>query len=192
MTPYRFGKDPINDKLDVYVADAQKARTLRDEINDHPDQESTFMGTLTDDEKEQLRRDVYGPGPKPVSGAELQDARERAQSRRKVFREGVKQAIDLALAGAQGRGIEPIETFWGCGNAHNEARFGRSADGKGVTLILLSDRPAMGRDDLLQTVSPQVARALTKLDLKVIRDDATGRPRVLPKSEVQPFTTYVE
>jgi hypothetical protein len=156
MTPYRFGRDPITMKLDEWVRDLDKAKTLLHELRGDKDagaggppaiEDSSFLGSLQDEQRNHLRDDVFGQ----------KADQERGRQRRQLYRNAIRAALELALGiDADGdadtaTSIAPIDTYWGCGQPFDQAWIGwNNAEGeRRVTLFLFADTPATGWDDSL-------------------------------------------
>lgn len=152
MPPYRFGRHPVTDRLDDYVSTPANAAILLDELR--RDAESSFFTQLQAELRDHVLRDVFGGAP-VTEEASTDDAVEDGRKRRRLYRKGIRAALELAFGIGRdepvqpGASIAPIDTFWGCGQPLDQAWVGwNTSNGqRRVVLVLFSDRPAMGWDD---------------------------------------------
>jgi hypothetical protein len=156
VPPYRFGRHPLTVELDEYVSDPERAATLLREIRSGS--ESTeFASQLQASHQLHLFEEVYGRAP--LTGEpEEDDETEHGRRRRLLYRDGIRAALELALGIGRDEDVpdpptrvDPIDTFWGCGQPFDQAWVGWSSrdEMRHIVLVLFSDTPAMGWDDEL-------------------------------------------
>lgn len=144
--PYRFGKGPIVVALEATLRDPETFNDLYDhlvkalgelEARGQTTFVSDFKESLTTDDRDHLDEDVFGKGQTDATAVAS------GQERRRVYYDGLKQAMELAgTLGAEGA-TALIDVFWGCGYESNECWI--SWDQRGtprITVFFLSDDPA--------------------------------------------------
>jgi hypothetical protein len=156
VPPYRFGRHPLTVELDEYVSDPGRAATLLREIRSGSES-TAFASQLQASHQLHLFEEVYGRAP--LTGEpEEDDETERGRRRRLLYRDGIRAALELALGISRDEDVpdpatrvDPIDTFWGCGQPFDQAWVGWSSRGgiRRIVLVLFSDTPAMGWDDHL-------------------------------------------
>jgi hypothetical protein len=197
VPPYRFGRHPITEELEMYVSEPQQAATLLQEIRDGS--ESTeFAERLRarfPDSHQHLFNEVFGGAPLEAEPGENERAT-RGRERRKLYRDGIGAALELAFHVEHGAPVtvpperfDLIDVLWGCGQPFNQAWIGwNSVNVEGeersvrhILLVLLSDEPAMGWEDSIVTAldpdafPPPDARDETK-GLVVMRSGNNRKP----------------
>jgi hypothetical protein len=154
VPPYRFGRHPLTVELDEYVSDPGRAATLLREIRSGSES-SEFASQLHATHQLHLFDEVYGGAPLTGEPGE-DDETERGRRRRLLYRDGIRAALELALDISREEDVpnpptrvDPIDTFWGCGQPFDQAWVGWSSRGgiRHIVLVLFSDTPAMGWDD---------------------------------------------
>jgi hypothetical protein len=144
--PYRFGKGPIVVALEATLHDPKKFNDLYNQLAKALEEleaggqttfTSDFKQSLTTDDRQHLNEDVFGQGQADAMAVAS------GQERRRVYYDGMKQAMDLARKLDTGGVPATIDVFWGCGYENNECWI--SWDQRGtprITLFFLSDDPA--------------------------------------------------
>jgi hypothetical protein len=164
MAPaYRIGKGPIVVAIEQFIAgDENDVRTWYQELGDEagfleqlaPTTFDKFLKNTRPGEYQHLTEDVFGPGPNVVGlpAADVAAAQAAGLSRRVVYGQGLRRALELAWGlGAPG-GEYPaaerwtIDVYWSCGQAYNLVGIRTNPARKVVTVLIYSDQAAAGDD----------------------------------------------